>query len=254
MNYEELYEALQSGEKDLLDGIKSAMKNQKQIVKDADTGDVKDMRKAISAMAESLRKQMAALEQLKDLADSFDEKEYFSSGNFPEQMLEACRNAGVDTHGEYPVYEMFPYRVRIDSDNQDIWLDRKKVPCMRPSYFASLVKNGQEKLMKASFNASAFAEELAAAYDLALLKGGKREGSDMMLGTVYRFMVPMSRSRKEYDQQSFAFDIARLYMSEGNEIKDGRRFEFGPSRNNSKAIRILDQNGKEQYLATIRFI
>lgn len=63
----------------------------------------------------------------------------------------------------------------------------------------------------------------------------------------------MSRHRKYYDQQSFAFDVARLYSSDVEVTKNGRKFQFGPSRNNGKAIRILDKDGKEQFLATIRF-
>ena len=35
--------------------------------------------------------------------------------------------------------------------------------------------------------------------------------------------------------------------------KNGRRFQFGPSRDIAKSIRILDENGQEQFLATIRF-
>ncbi|MCI9665624.1 MAG: hypothetical protein HFI46_17605 [Lachnospiraceae bacterium] len=44
------------------------------------------------------------------------------------------------------------------------------------------------------------------------------------------------------------------YQSPAEEAaKDGRKFQFGPSRNIGRAIRILDKEGNEQYLATIRF-
>ncbi len=66
-------------------------------------------------------------------------------------------------------------------------------------------------------------------------------------------MVPMSRSRRDYDMQSFAFDLARLYISKEDTAKDGRRSAFGPSRDGSQAIRILDDYGHEQYLSTIKF-
>ena len=59
---------------------------------------------------------------------------------------------------------------------------------------------------------------------------------------------------KEYDQQSFAFDLARLYTSGIEETKNGRRFQFGPSRKPEQAIRILDKDGIEQFLSTICFI
>ena len=64
----------------------------------------------------------------------------------------------------------------------------------------------------------------------------------------------MSRFRKDYDQQSFAYDLARLYNSGEEATKSGRRFQFGPSKNNSgKSFRILDNNGKEQFLSMICF-
>ena len=63
----------------------------------------------------------------------------------------------------------------------------------------------------------------------------------------------MRRFRREYDVQAYALDLARLYTAKSNEAGDGRRFQFGPSRNNIKAIRIVDASGNEQFLATIRF-
>ena len=107
--------------------------------------------------------------------------------------------------------------------------------------------------MKASFNAQAFVNELADAYDLAVLKLKKAPDADIYLTSLYKFLAPMGRFRKEYDQQSFAFDIARLYASDVETTKNGRCFQFGPSRNNNKALRILDSEGHEQFLATIRF-
>lgn len=41
---------------------------------------------------------------------------------------------------------------------------------MRPRSLAGIIKAGQEKLNKASFNAQAFLGELAEAYDIAALK------------------------------------------------------------------------------------
>lgn len=117
-------------------------------------------------------------------------------------------------------------------------------------------KNKSGKTEKARFNAEAFAEELVAAYDLAILSLNRKAASDIYLTNLYRFLTPMSRFRKDYDMQSFSYDIARLYAEFVNGMtttKSGRHFDFGPARVNKKAIRILDTNGKEQFLATIRF-
>ena len=107
--------------------------------------------------------------------------------------------------------------------------------------------------MKASFNALTFANELADVYDLALLKLKRQPEADIYLTNLYKFLAPMGRFRRDYDQQSYAFYLARLYGSGIKEIKDGRRIQFGPSREGNKAIRILDSQGREEYLSTIRF-
>ncbi len=111
--------------------------------------------------------------------------------------------------------------------------------------------------MRAPFNAAAFAAEVADAYDTALMRrsNGKpcSADADCHLSGIYPYPAPMSRHRREYDKQSYAFDLARLYGSGLSQVKDGRSFQFGPSRNNNRAIRILDGEGAERFLATVRF-
>lgn len=253
MNYENLYQSLQPDQKSLKESIASLQKLYKAISREMEGGDIKNLVKDLNSMKEAAGHLTLALESYRDTVESFDAKEYFENGEFTEQMLAICQEKNVDVRGEFPVYEMFPYRVKVDTENQDLYLDRKKVQCMRPQSFVDIVQKGQEKLNKASFNALTFVNELADAYDLALLKLKKNPESDVYLTGLYKFLAPMSRFRKDYDQQNFAFDLARLYISEIEETKNGRKFQFGPSRNNSKAIRILDRDGREQYLATIRF-
>lgn len=253
MNYEEMYQNLQPDQKSVKDSLASLQKLYKAVCKESESGDVKSLLRDLTVMQETAAQLTAFLGSLKETASGFDTAAYFESGDFAAQMLAACEEKGVDVRGEFPVYEMFPYKVKVDAENQDIYLDRKKVQCMRPRSLVDTVKAGQEKLNRASFNAGTFVNELADAYDLALLKLNKQAGYDMYLKSLYKFLAPMSRFRKDYDQQSFAFDLARLYMSDTEETKSGRRFQFGSSRNQDKAIRILDKEGKEQFLATICF-
>lgn len=253
MNYESLYQEYQTLAKAFKDKTSLVQRLQKAIGKEMETGDLKSCDRDMELLQAACREQSQILEEMKALTAQFDRKAYFESGNFAEQMLEYCEGSGVDVKGEYPVYEMFPYRVRFDTENLDIYMDRKKVQCLRPLSFVQRVKAGQDKLLKASFNASVFLNELADAYDLAVLKQGKRQEADLYLSKLYRLLAPMGRFRRDYDQQSYAFDLARLYASGVEETKDGRRYQFGPSRNIHQAIRILDQDGQEHYLATIRF-
>lgn len=253
MNYENLYQELQPLEKSIKDSLASLQKLYKAASKETENGDIKNLIKDLNTMLENTSALSDILKETSDTVSSFDTVSYFESGDFAEQMLTLCREKDVDVQGDAPVYEMFPYRVKLDMENQDIYLDRKKIQCMRPQSFVDLVKSGQEKLNKASFNPQTFASELADAYDMAVLKFKKRPGADLYLSSLYKFLAPMSRFRKDYDQQSFAFDLSRLYASGIDETKNGRRFQFGPSRLSNKSIRILDQFGKEVYLSTICF-
>lgn len=254
MNYEDFYQDMQPQEKSIKDGIASLQRISRTVHKELEAGDIKSIAKDLSSMIETTAALSSALKDAADTVENFDTAAYFASGDFADQILDICKEKGVDVRGDFPVYEMFPYRIKLDLENQDVYLDRKKVQCMRPASFIDTVKKGQEKLNKVSFNALTFAGELASAYDLAILKLAKRPGADIYLTSLYKYLAPMGRFRKEYDQQSFAFDLARLYTSGEEMTKNGRRFQFGPSRDNKKAIRILDKEGKEQYLATIRFI
>ncbi len=253
MDYESLYKEYQYIEKNLKDQIKGLAKLQKSIAKGMESGELAKSRSDLAQLQTVNETTSESIDGLKGVLLGFDSREYIESGLFASQLLEQCREAGIDVIGEFPVYEMFPYRVRISVEEEAVYLDRKKYALLRPKSLVALIKRSQEKLYKASFNAASFANELAAAYDLAELASPKKAGGDVYLTTLYKFLVPMARSRKEYDQQSYAFDIARLFDSEEVELKGGRRYQFGPSRNNNKALRILDREGREHYLATIRF-
>ena len=253
MDYESLYREYQYIEKNLKDQIKSLAKLQKSIAKGMESGELAKSRSDLAQLQTVNETTSESIDGLKGVLLGFDSREYIESGLFASQLLEQCREAGIDVIGEFPVYEMFPYRVRISVEEEAVYLDRKKYALLRPKSLVALIKSSQERLYKASFNAASFANELAAAYDLAELSNPKKAGGDVYLTTLYKYLVPMARSRKEYDQQSYAFDIARLFDSEEVELKGGLRYQFGPSRNNNKALRILDREGREHYLATIRF-
>lgn len=253
MDYDTLYSEYLVLEKELKEKLKTVTKLQKSIAKQMESGDVFRSVSDTALLSQVSKEVESIVSDMQVLLEGFDAKQYLESGLFTEQLLSECTKKGVDVIGSFPLFEMFPYTVRIDVETQDVSVDRKKVSCLRPSALVGTIRGGQEKLYKASFNAGQFANELALAYDFALLKLDKPMGTDIYLTTLYKYLVPMSRFRKDYDQQSFAFDIARLFDNELVEIKGGRSYQFGPSRNSNKTLRILDRSGREHFLATIRF-
>lgn len=253
MNYENLYQNLQPREKSVKDCLSSLQKLFKAVSRETENGDIKSLIRDLNAMQESAAVLSSALQDTTDTVNDFDTKSYFENGDFAEQMLAVCEEKDVDVQGDFPVYEMFPYRVKLDTENQDVYLDRKKLQCMRPQSLVDMIQANQEKLNKVSFNAPAFAGELSDAYNLAIMKQNRQAGTDIYLTSLYKFLTPMSRFRKDYTPKNFAFDLARLYISKIEETKNGRRFMFGLTRESNKTIRILDANGNEQFLATICF-
>ena len=257
-DYEDLYKQMLSVEKEFKDKINSQQKLFKSLSKNMEKGDLKSWTRDLAALRAYLKEQEALMEEMQKQVDDFGIRNYVENGDFVEQLLAHCDRLEVDVKGDYPTYEMFPFRVKIDAENLDLYLDRKRVQCLRPLSFVQEVKASRDKLLKVTFDPKSFVKELAAAYDLMLLKQnqGKTLTStvgDIYLKTLYTLLTPMRRFRKDYDLQSFAFDLARLYVADLRTCEDGRQFQFGPSRNINKAIRILDQDGREHYLATIRF-
>ena len=257
--YEELYVALQPLEKALKDSAGVIARLQKSIQKNTDEGNLGEVKKNLAALMEASDLLKDRIEAVSAEVEAFDIREYFASGDFTKQFLGALAESGVDVRGETGVYEVFPYKVRVVGDDEhegEVWINRKKVPGIRPAYIAETLRAGREKLLRANFNEAAFMTELAEAYETTCLKSDARIGSTQTLDKIYKTMVPMARARKEYDKQAYAFDLARLY-EKGTEAwvsKSGKRYYFGTSRDGKNGIRVLSSSGIEAYISTLKMI
>jgi hypothetical protein len=257
MNYEEFYAEYAELADKLGGQIAVHQKLLKRINKSMERGDLKaaarDLPAAGGIAAECARGAAALAEKI----GSADMRDYLESGDFARQLVALCGERRIDIKGEGNAYEVFPYRLKIDAQNEEVLINKRKAAGLRPRAIVGDLEKERDRLLAAPFNSAKYAEELAVAYDLALLDAAKGKKympeTDVYLKTIYKFLTPMSRFRREYDMQSYAFDLARLYAADSDESGDGRRFQFGPSRNNNKAIRIIDTVGNEQFLVTIRF-
>jgi len=257
MNYEELYESLQPLEKALKDSAGTVARLQKAIQKNTETGNLNEVKKSLAALSEAASLLQERIDAVDDEVNAFDSDDYFVSGDFTKQLLEACAQKDIDVKGEKGVYEMFPYKVRITGDGEhaaEVYINRKKLPSFRPSYVAETIRTDREKLFRVSFNAQSFMTELADAYETTCLKSDVRIGSTQKLDKIYKTMVPMARARKDYDKQAFAFDLARLYEA-GTDAwvtKSGKRYYFGTSRDGKSGIRVLSSSGVESFINTMK--
>lgn len=258
-NYEALLEMTVPLSKNVKDTANTTVRLQKAIQKNTENGNLAEAKKALGALQEAIVQLKERTDALQHEIDSFDEQEYFVSGDFTQQLLNACTEKKVDVKGEKGVYEMFPYKVRILGDAEhpaEVYMDRKKVPSVRPEYVAEVIRQGQIRLNKANFNAASFMEELAVAYEITCLRGGHRIGSTQALNKIYKNLALMARARKEYDMQAFAFDLSRLFEAgtEAWKTRNGIRYDFGTSRDGATGIRVLSKTGVESYISTLRLM
>ncbi|MGD1821630.1 MAG: hypothetical protein ACPKM0_02570 [Pleomorphochaeta sp.] len=253
MNYEDFFQKYTEIEKINKDSIKTFNRFQRALSKHIAQGEIKLVKQDLENIKNNNILIEESTKQLEELVESFNPQEYIESGEWTNQMLEYGKQAKVDIQGSFPIYEMFPFKVRIDSENQDIFIDRKKASYLRPSFFINKVKEMQTKLNKASFNAVKFATELANCYDQYLIIHNKKAQADVYLLDLYKLLVPMGRFKSDYNKQAFAFDIARLRRAGEIIIKDGRKIQLGSSRNEKKAIRVLNDLGLEEFFSTVMF-
>jgi hypothetical protein len=259
MDYEELYQSMQPLEKKAGDKLAAALRNFRSLRKNSEAGDLKSFAKDMQLLEDSIAEQTALLAELKAKAAGFDTKEYMESGDFARQMEYEFKKLEVDVKGGFPTYEIFPYKVRVDIDNQDIYVDRKKVQCVRPSGFAKKMKADRDRLYRGGFSAVDFLHELCTVYDFAVALKNKGkvnapEDANVYLRDLYEYLAPMRRFRRDYDMQAFAFDLSRLLASSVKDTRDGRTLDFGTSRKGKKMIRVLNSKGKEEFLTTVRFL
>ncbi len=253
--YESFRDGLTGYMKNVKDTAGAAVSAQKKIQKNIDLGNLTEVRKQLTVLQEAAARLSQQTEELQEQIDQFDVQEYFVSGDFTRQMLEACEQKEIDVKGEKGVYEMFPYKIRIVGDDErqgEVWMDRKKVQSCRPEYVAETVKAGQTKLFAAKFNVTAFISELGEAYEITCLRSEGRVGNTQALTKIYKNLALMARARKEYDMQAFAFDLSRAYEAgpEAWVSKNGTRYKFGTSRDGS-GIRVLSSTGVESYISTL---
>jgi hypothetical protein len=222
-----------------------------------ENGDVKSASRDLPAMKSAAEENLRISSDIADIIQSADMGAYLESGDFARQLIALCQENGVNIQGEGTTYDVFPYRLKIDVPNADLQINGRKAIGLRPRALTEHLAKQRAKLLSAAFNPTQYAAELAAAYDLALLTASRSKviaaDADIYLSELYKYLTPMRRFRREYNMQAYALDLARLYAAESNEAGDGRRFQFGPSRNNAKAIRIVDATGNERFLVTIRF-
>ena len=129
-NYEDFLDKQKPFNKSVKDSATAIVNAQKRVQKNVETGNLTEAKKQLNLLRDTIAQLSAQAEALQTEIESFDTQDYFVSGDFTRQLLESCKTKEIDVKGEKGVYEMFPYKIRINGDDErpgEIWIK----PCNR---------------------------------------------------------------------------------------------------------------------------
>ncbi len=226
-------------------------------------GDLDRIKALASGLEDLARAAGSASDALKGTINQFDFDAYLTGGGFHADFVAACQAQELPVEGQFPVYEIFPVRVRIVPERRRAQIGQRTVRQLEPETLAALVRRDIDSLARRAFNATQFLKEVSHAYDVvvairekeARLKTGTaagRDGIPMPARDVYEELAPTRAAQSLYTISMFAYDLGRLQKSGGLSV-DGRHVAFGSTREGSRALRSFDSTGRETFIGTILF-
>jgi hypothetical protein len=190
-----------------------------------------------------------------EAAGELDYRAYLSSG-FAADFEAACREAGLPLEGHFPAYFVFPFPVRVDTDNPSVIVNRRRVGSLRPSALVKAIQEERDRLERSPFNVTEFLGALFHAWEqmnaVQSTKKAVQVRQPQPLKQVYRELVPFGRFRRDYPESFFGFDVQRLLLS--NELYyNGWQCSLERGRGGN-ALRLIDHEGQERLIATVHFL
>ncbi|MBN1173192.1 MAG: hypothetical protein JXA67_13545 [Micromonosporaceae bacterium] len=205
-------EALAETERAIEDAVKSAAVatvQLKRALTSARTGQMRDLRKAL-ASAESSAAALA--EQVRNLHTGFEfnEQQYLASGEYIRELLALAEERGVSMYQEDDQLLCYPSLVRVVSADANVEIDKVKERRLRPSVLIAHLARNQDRAPR--FRAEAFLDALRDAYDLRILKEGKKPDGIVRLVDIWQVLTLLPQGGK-YSKQEFARDLYLLDQS-----------------------------------------
>lgn len=212
----------------------------------AQTGNLRELRKAIEAAEQAIT---AMQQQFTNAKDGWvlDEDAYLSGKSYTSEVLEAAEQAGMKIFEQDDRLFCYPFLIRILSGERTVLIDKVKERRMRPSVLVKHLKDLQGKPPK--FKPEAFLESLYSAFE-AIVTTGRKDSTNpvnvVKLKDIYRLLTLLPGQSKEYSLHEFARDIYLLDQSRIARTRKGLTVSFPAStgtKSNPAAISVVTQHG-----------
>ena len=232
----------------LLKTAASAATALKRLKKAAQTGDVRELRRATAASDEAISALRIQYQNAKSDIEAFDEDSFLSSPRFVKELKETCSRAGVKLFEQDDRLFCYPSVLRVYPSDKSIAIGKTKTRAIRPTRIAKELATIQSK--PPSFKAEAFLESLFNAFSLQA-KSRSAEIFDRVIPLVdiYETMTMLPGQAKEYSQTEFTRDVYSLDKSGIDKTKKGWRVSFPAStgtKSAQKMLQIITEKGEEK--------
>lgn len=208
-----LEEALSAAERDVDGALRTAaasLRELKRALGAARTGQVRDLRKALSvanSAAAGLAEETARLAAGFD----FDEHAYLSSGGFVKELLAEAQARGLVIVEDDDRLLCYPSLLRVLPNDAAIEIDKVRDRRLRPSVLVSALARAQERGPR--FKAETFLDSLRSAYELLAPGVDKRADAVIRLVDIWSVLTMLPGQRAQYSKQEFARDLYLLDQS-----------------------------------------
>jgi hypothetical protein len=228
--------------------------------KSVDTWDFKTLEKSLAALGDDARLLVIKCEEKAPQINRVVQAEHdFVSGDTYAAALEkALIDAGLYPKGQYPNYELIPFKLTIDPGQEEVILSvgrkKEKISAFAPQQVATWVAAKYKNLAERRFDSQQFCKELLEAYQIGNKLAFKKEqilwGRGVSLSTIYELLTVRRSARQEYPKEQYIYDLGRL--KEQLEIRHlSYKFEFGFARNQAQALLVTDSQGRESRIGSL---
>lgn len=235
-------------------------KNLGKILKALNRWDMKDLEKLVATCEEdysSITRQWASAEER--INKSMEELDnHIHSLEFGLEVETALKEASIPIQGVFPSFEFPPFKLVIEPDQREVRLSigRKtiKINSMQPREMAAQIQKHYQMVTSRKLDSKRFLQDLLPAYEIAnRLTYGEESvlwGRAVPLNRIYELFTMRKASRQEYPKELFQYDIGRMKEQFGLAL-DQYRFELGFSRDQSKAMIIVDNQGRTHHISSL---
>ena len=183
---------------------------------------------------------------------------HIGSTEYITDLESLLKKYGIPFIGEFPEYDIPPYRLSISKENMEarLFFGRKseKITSMNPENISNWINIKYKKITGKKFDINVFMKELFDAYQyinkITFRNKDTIWGKAIKLTEIYGLLTLKRSTKQEYPAQVYQFELGLLKENLNLSFND-YRFEFGFARDINKAIAIIDSSGKVNYVSSL---